>query len=131
MKIYTGCDLVSKLRVENLYLRYGSRFARRILTNDEFSAWLHLGVKRQIRYLAMHFAAKEAILKALGIGLSRGISWQDIEVSKDVAGKPVFALFNQALKQAETLCVISQDLSLSDEKEYVLATCVLLGEYHV
>ena len=71
-----GTDLVLVSRIEAVLTRQGERFARRILTADEFERFAAHG--QPARYLAKRFAAKEAILKALGTGLAGGLSSKSI-----------------------------------------------------
>jgi holo-[acyl-carrier protein] synthase len=79
-----GIDLVEVKRIEKAVENYGERFLNRIYTDDE----LRVAEKRKnnFQYLALRFAAKEAVMKALGYGWSGGICWKDIECINE--GKP-------------------------------------------
>ena len=85
-----GTDLVLVSRIEAVLTRQGERFARRILTADEFERFAAHG--QPARYLAKRFAAKEAILKALGTGLAGGLSWQHMQIDRDELGAPQVVL---------------------------------------
>ncbi len=81
-----GVDIVEIERIRGLYERYGEGFLRRILTDDEAAQCL--AKPDPVASLAGRFAAKEAVSKALGTGISHGLSWHSIEVFNDEAGKP-------------------------------------------
>ena len=75
--------------------------------------------------MAKRFAAKEAIAKALGTGIAKGISFQQMNIHSDKAGKPLVTLSGQALIRAQKLGGEQVLLSLSDEGEMILAFAVL------
>ena len=81
-----GNDIVEIARIEALYHRYPERFLKRIYTPLEQEYCLRK--KSPAIHLAARFAAKEAIVKALGTGFSRGLSWLDFEIINDALGKP-------------------------------------------
>ncbi|NTV03163.1 MAG: holo-ACP synthase [Chlorobiaceae bacterium] len=81
-----GVDIVEIERIRGSYERYGESFLRRILTEAEAAQCLDK--PDPAASLAGRFAAKEAISKALGTGISHGLSWHSIEVLNDDAGKP-------------------------------------------
>jgi holo-[acyl-carrier protein] synthase len=81
-----GVDIVEIARIRALYDRHGKRFMQRILTGAEMEQCL--GKPDPVASLAGRFAAKEAVSKALGTGIARGLSWHSIEVLNDEAGKP-------------------------------------------
>ncbi|HBZ49404.1 MAG TPA: holo-ACP synthase [Halieaceae bacterium] len=117
MIIGLGTDLVEIARIDRVYQRHGERFARRILTPTEYLQF----TDRQycVAYLAKRFAAKEAIVKALGTGFRGLMQWQNIEVLADRLGKPVAYLLNGAAEQLEQQSTIS--ITISDERQYALA----------
>ena len=78
-----------------------------------------------MRLLAKRFAAKEAVAKALGTGIGRGVSWQDIRVDHDENGAPLVELSGGALEVASRRGGDTVALSISDEAEYVVAFAVL------
>ncbi len=118
-----GTDLLDQRRVSSVFDKQGERFAQRILTVDELAVWVSRD--QSINYLAKRFAAKEAVAKALGTGIAKGIGFQQMEISSDDAGKPVVALTGQALIRAKELGGDQVMLSLSDEGDMILAFAVL------
>jgi holo-[acyl-carrier protein] synthase len=85
-----GVDIVEISRIRALHERYGDRFLRRILTGAEMEQCL--AKPDPVASLAGRFAAKEAVSKALGTGISQGLSWHSVEVLNDEAGKPLVTL---------------------------------------
>ncbi len=123
MIVGIGVDIAETTRFSDLYERYGERFARRILTTaeyDQFSQRVH-----PAQFLATRFAAKEAAAKALGTGFDQGVNYKSIEVSNGAHGKPQLSFYQAALKLIEQRQVSSVFVSLSDEKNYVVAMVVL------
>ncbi len=118
-----GIDIVKTERVREVYVRYGRKFARRILTVTELGRFD--ASKRPVSFLAMRFAAKEAASKALGTGFRQGVGPRLIEVTHDGAGKPSLLLHGAAAEHAARLDVASSHISLTDEAEYAAAVVVL------
>ncbi len=116
-----GVDLVSVRRMARFLERFGARGVDRLFTPAERR--LCEGRRDVARCFAARFAAKEALLKALGTGL-RGVRWTDISVETEGKGQPVYRLHPrvQALLRNRI-----PKVSLSHEKEYALAVCVLVG----
>ena len=120
-----GVDLVVLARIERMYERHGARAVERILHPDE-RAGLD-GQREPARYLAKRFAAKEAAAKALGTGIAHGVRLHDLRVGHDTLGRPELILADGALQRAHTLGATRWHLSLSDEREHVVAFVVLDG----
>ncbi|MCB1854676.1 MAG: holo-ACP synthase [Pseudomonadales bacterium] len=121
--IAVGTDILRVGRIEAVLERLGDRFVERILTPAERQEYR---LSRQpARLLAKRFAAKEAVAKALGTGIGRGVSWQDISIGHDARGAPVVALDGGALRVAAELGGSRLHLSLADEVDYVVAFAVL------
>lgn len=121
--IGVGTDILRVARVDDVVARLGDRFVRRILTpaeQEEFRA-----SSQPNRLLAKRFAAKEAIAKALGTGIGRGVSWQDIQIDHNGDGAPLVRLSGGALATAQRRGAGRVELSLADETEYVVAFAVL------
>ena len=119
-----GTDIVRISRIQRGLDRYGQRFARRILAGqelDDFQRTLH-----PARFLARRFAAKEAVVKAYGTGFTRGMTFQDIIVSHDAAGKPLLLLSGRALELQREMGVGQPCISISGEQEYAVAFVTLL-----
>ncbi len=81
-----GTDVVQVSRMEAVWKRHGEAFARRILMPEELE-WFSR-TKHPVRFLAMHFAAKEAIVKAMGTGFRHGVWVRDVGMVPDFRGKP-------------------------------------------
>ncbi len=119
----TGVDLVEIARVERIVERYGERFFRRVFTPAEI--WYCRGRTPE---LAARFAAKEAVSKALGVGVRMmardGIAWQEVEVVGDERGKPIVRLYGSAAERAARLGLTEWAISLSHTREYAIAFVV-------
>lgn len=118
-----GTDIVEIDRLKQIVDRTNSKFSERILTEYELEKLVEF--KDQARYLAKRFAAKEAIAKALGTGIGRGVSWQHIEIFNHPNGAPGARLTGGAAMRLEQLGATSCHLSISDEKHYATALAVL------
>jgi holo-[acyl-carrier protein] synthase len=119
----TGVDLIEIARVERALERYGERFLARVFTPTEI-----LYSRGRVAELAARFAAKEAVSKALGIGvrvLARdGIGWQDVEVTGNERGKPLVRLAGRAAERAAELGLTEWAISLSHSHDYAIAFVV-------
>lgn len=121
--IAVGTDILRIARIDEVVGRQGDRFVQRILTPGERREY---AASRQAnRLLAKRFAAKEAIAKALGTGIGRGVSWQDIEIRHDQSGAPLAVLTGGALAVARSRGGEQVALSIADELDYVVAFAVL------
>jgi holo-[acyl-carrier protein] synthase len=108
-----GVDLVQVARIGASLERYGERFARRILAEEELPDFR--SAARRSHFLAKRFAAKEACAKALGTGMRHGVSFRDIRVAHDAAGRPSLALTGKARALADARRIAASHLSLTDE----------------
>ena len=118
-----GVDLVRIARMAAALERHGERFARRILHRTELDAFDR--TPRKAALLAKHFAAKEALLKALGTGLRYGITWHDISVARDPLGKPFVTCTGRVRELLDGAGVRACHLSLTDESDYAAAFVTL------
>ncbi len=123
MTIRVGTDILRIARIDEVVERQGQRFVDRILTPSEREEYA--GHRFPNRLLAKRFAAKEAVAKALGTGIGRGVSWQDICIVHNDDGAPEVELSGGALEVATRLGGRRMELSLADEDEYVVAFAVL------
>lgn len=123
MLLGIGTDLARIERFEALLQRRGTAITQRLLTPAEQTAMQQAA--NPAAYLAKRFAAKEALLKALGTGLRAGLSWQQMEVSNDPLGKPLMQLTGKAAERAAELGISHIHLSISDERDMALAFVVL------
>ncbi len=119
----TGVDLVYIPRVEAALKRFGGRFIARAFTSREIAA--SRGFPHE---LAARFAAKEAVAKALGVGMRvmarDGVKFHEVETLRDLRGKPVVVLSGRAAERAEELGLTEWAISLSHEREYAIAMVV-------
>ncbi len=111
----TGIDLVEINRIKKLVFYWKEKFLHRIYTEAELKA-----CNNRIPALAARFAAKEAVMKALGSG-RKGISWKEIEVLSDAQGKPKVQLHGKAFYQAKEQGINNLCLTLSHTQEYAVA----------
>ena len=116
--LVTGVDIIEIPRVRRVAERYGERFFRRIYTEREIAY-----CRGRAPQLASRFAAKEAVMKALGTGI-RGVRWQDIEVVRRRGRAPTIQLHGTALARAERLGINHLAVSLSHSEEYAVAFVV-------
>ena len=126
MILGSGVDLCEVPRIEAAVARYGSRFLERIFTAREI-AYADRKANRFERYAA-RFAAKEAGMKALGVGWTGGIAWRDFEVVNLPSGRPTLNFHGRAAEIAAKLGVRHVALSLTHTKEQALAMVILEGE---
>lgn len=125
MILGVGTDLAKIARFEAALARHGARFPARILGELELAQWHQRNDKAA--FLAKRFAAKEAFVKALGVGLRHGMRWGEIQVINDALGRPLLQLSGRAGELAEAAGVRTPHLSLSDEAGLALAMVVLEG----
>lgn len=118
-----GTDLVEIARIGAIYDRFGERFARHLLMPEEQISFAK--VRRPERFLAMRFAAKEAIVKALGTGFAGGIWIRDVGVVTDKRGQPQIIYSQRGDRVRHELGAGNGFISLSDERGLVMATAVL------
>ncbi len=114
-----GVDIVAVDRIRNSYERGGEKFLKKILTDHEIM--LCSGKSNMIASVAVRFAAKEALSKALGSGIADGYNWHSVEILNDKKGKP----FVKVLDNALAVMTESIKISLSHEKKYAVAFVVI------
>jgi len=117
-----GTDIVQISRMRKALDRHGEAFAERILAEAEWGEWQ--AIRDQARFLAKRFAAKEAFGKALGIGISPPATLRALAVQHDERGRPGFA-YDETLGAHMESNALRACLSLTDEKEYVVAFAVI------
>ncbi len=121
-----GTDIVHIPRIEACLNRFGERFCRRILTEQE---WHELGLRKdkrlQARMLAKRFAVKEAAAKALGTGFRQGVSMCEIGLSHDSMGRPMLYYLDKTERLVRRFGISQSHVSLSDERDYCLAFVTL------
>lgn len=123
MILGVGNDIVEIARIKAVLARYSQRFLNRIFTSDEQDYCLKR--KEPALHLAGRFAAKEAIVKALGTGFSQGLSWLDIEIRHDPNGKPIAVLSSFA---RELFGDLNLHISMSHCHQYATAIAICVGK---
>lgn len=118
-----GTDLVEPSRIARLLEKYGERFAKRLLTEEEWPEYVNSG--QPAMFLAKRFAAKEALSKAIGTGMRYPVSLNHIGIAHDHLGKPYFA-FHPALNAlVRNAGITNHHLSISDELNLACAFVIL------
>jgi len=123
MIVGTGIDIAEVPRIGESIERFGHRFLRRIYTEGEIQ-YCDSKANPVERYAA-RFAAKEAAMKALGTGWSRGVRWRDIEVVRQPGGRPTIKFHGKAAEFAAKLSAKNVALSISHTKEQAIASVIL------
>ncbi|MEO8223811.1 MAG: holo-ACP synthase [Gammaproteobacteria bacterium] len=118
-----GTDILEVERIGAAYARFGERFVRHLLMPEELRDFRQ--ARHPVRFLGMRFAAKEAIVKALGTGFANGMWLRDSGVVQDSRGKPEIIFSERGRKLCNALGVGGGHISLSDEAGLVLAFAVL------
>ena len=121
-----GVDLVENARIAALVDAHGAAFLERVFTPAE-RAYAEAGKRRRIERYAARFAAKEAVLKALGTGWRDGIAWRDVEILKMPSGEPRILLGGRCAQVAEELGVADWRASLSHTDLYAMASAIAFG----
>ncbi len=119
-----GTDVVQLARVEATYARHGEHFVRRLLMPEEAAAFA--GYKRPVRFLAMRFAAKEAIVKALGTGFAHGVWIRDVGIRPNEWGRPEVIWSERGRAVRDRLGAGEGHVTLTDEAGLVVAVAVLM-----
>lgn len=119
-----GIDVLEAQRLRETYARFGTHFVDRLLMPEERAQFERTG--RPERFLAMRFAGKEAIVKAMGTGFAHGMWLRDVGVVQNSWGKPeiVYSARGEALRQQ--LGIGEGHVSLTDEAGLVVAMAVLM-----
>ena len=118
-----GTDLVKISRIKRLVDKYQTGFAERILHQNELQ--IFMAHPSPEMFLAKRFAAKEATAKALGTGIAKGVSFQDIEVANNDTGQPQLLLHGIASQMAQKMGMTQCFVSLTDEEHYAIAYVII------
>lgn len=125
MIVSCGVDICETKRIRQLAEEHGEKFLKRTFTPEELS--YSLGRPREAEHLAGRFAAKEAVLKALGTGWSAGISWLEVSVTILPSGEPRVKLLGRAAEVAAERGIEKLHISLSHCHRYAVAMVVAEG----
>lgn len=122
--VRTGVDIIEIERVRAAIAAHGERFLRRVYTEAERAC-----CGERVESLAARFAAKEAVAKALGVGVWReGVGWTDIEVLRDERGAPTLHLHGAAAALAAELGLTTWSISLSHHRTQAIAFVIAMDE---
>ena len=121
-----GTDIIECLRIARIIERHGELFINRVYTDHE------IGYCRSRKAATQHFAgrwaAKEAVLKALGTGWRRGISWQDVEIRNRTSGQPTIAFRGGARDVVEESGIQKMLITISHCRSHATAYALAIGE---
>ena len=116
--LITGIDIIEIARISNVLNKYGVRFLNRIYTDSE-----QRYCRGRAAQLASRFAAKEAVMKALGTGI-RGVGWKDIEIKRERGQPPYVQLHGRGQARASKMGLSDISLSLSHSNDFAVASVV-------
>jgi holo-[acyl-carrier protein] synthase len=123
MIVGTGIDIAEVERIAQAIARFGERFKERVFTADEIR-YCESKANKTERYAA-RFAAKEAAMKAIGTGWSRGVTWHDFEVRRLPGGRPTIAFHGKAAEVLSKLGGVRAHLSITHTAESAMAFVIL------
>ena len=122
----TGIDIVENYRLKKIFFKEKSNFKNKIFTNNEIK---HCEKKKNIdNCYSKRFAAKEALVKALGTGFRKNINFKDIEVVNNHYGKPYLLINKRVINKIKTTFKVKKFnifLSISDEEKYSIASVII------
>jgi holo-[acyl-carrier protein] synthase len=119
-----GTDITECLRIAQMIERHGELFITRVYTPEEIQYCQSR--KQATQHFAGRWAAKEAVLKAVGTGWRRGISWRDVEIRNLLGGKPVVSLHGGVRDVAEELGIGPILISISHCRSHATAYALAL-----
>ena len=120
-----GTDIIEIVRIGQMIERHGELFLNRVYTEEEITYCQRR--KESYQHFAGRWAAKEAIMKALGTGFIRGIRWQEVTVQSQKSGKPIVKLLGGAGEYAKKLGIEEILLTISHCRSYATATAIAVG----
>jgi len=132
MILGVGTDIVNINRIKESISQFGDSFINRCFTPKEIE--IANTKAKKVEFYAKRFAAKEAFLKALGTGMTHKVSWQDLEIVNNVAGRPLINVKGESLEimnrsSLEILNKSAKDinihLTMSDDDPYATATVII------
>jgi holo-[acyl-carrier protein] synthase len=125
MILGTGIDIIEVARIASSFEKYGERFVNRILLPEEIAYCL--AHRQPAPFLAVRFAAKEAISKAFGTGIGAQLGWQDMEIRRKESGEPFVVLHGKGAELFAARGAQRLHVSLSHTEHYAAATAILEG----
>lgn len=118
-----GVDIVELERLKATYDRFGERFAQRILMDEEME--LFRRSSRPVRFLAMRFAGKEAVVKAMGTGFAHGVWLRDVGITNNDWGRPLVIWSPRGRRICDRLGIGDGHVSLTDDAGLIMAFAVV------
>jgi holo-[acyl-carrier protein] synthase len=120
-----GTDITECLRIARMIERHGELFIERVYTPEEIK---YCQTRKQAtQHFTGRWAAKEAILKAIGTGWRKGISWRDMEIRNEPGGKPIVGLRGGVKDVVEQLGITDIHVTISHCRSHATATAVAVG----
>jgi holo-[acyl-carrier protein] synthase len=126
MIVGVGTDIVEIPRIGKMIERHGEHFLQRVYTEDEIRYCQRR--KESFQHYAGRWAAKEAVMKTLGTGWTRGVGWLDIEVAIKRSGQPLINIRGSAREIANHLGIGEVLISISHCRAYAMATAIALTQ---
>ena len=123
MILGNGIDIIEVTRIASAFEKFGEKFVNRILLPDEIAYCL--SHRNPAPFLAVRFAAKEAISKAFGTGIGAALGWQDMEIRRKESGEPFVVLHGKGQELFEARGAKRLHVSLSHTENYATATAIL------
>ena len=123
MILGTCIDLIEVARIASSFEQFGERFVKRVLLPDEIAYCL--AHKNPAPFLAVRFAAKEAVSKAFGTGIGSQLGWQDIEIRRKESGEPFVLLHGKGAELFAARSARQLHISLTHTENYAAATAIL------
>ena len=120
-----GTDITECLRIARMIERHGDLFINRVYTAEEIRYCRNR--KQTTEHFTGRWAAKEAVLKALGTGWRRGISWRDVEILNEPGGKPIVNVHGGAKSVVEQLGITRLQISISHCHTHATAFAIATG----
>ena len=121
-----GTDIIECLRIAQMIERHGETFIQRVYTEHEIR---YCSVRKSAtQHYAGRWAAKEAVLKAIGTGWIKGISWRDVEVHNLAGGNPTIRLSGGALEECEKRGITDMQISISHCRSHATAFAIATGQ---
>ena len=124
MIVGLGLDIVEIERMKSVLEKWGNKVTDRLFTDRESEIW-NAGAASGAARLAGRFAAKEAAMKALGVGWGPSATWHDFEIVNDDNGKPIISMTGSAAQTAGTMGACNAHLSISHSEKSACAVVIL------
>jgi holo-[acyl-carrier protein] synthase len=121
-----GTDITECLRIARMIERHGELFIERVYTPEEIKYCQNR--KQATQHFTGRWAAKEAILKAIGTGWRKGISWRDMEIRNEPGGKPTVGIRGGVKDVVEQLGITDIHVTISHCRSHATATAIAVGE---